>query len=83
MEKSKEHFSPSEKRIITYLRTHKKKGLTRAEAVEKLQEYSLNQRVHDLRAKGYSIKTEIFVHRNKDGVAVQCARYFIDDRKDN
>ena len=82
MGKSKEHFSPSEKRIITYLRTHKC-GLTKAEAVAKLQEYSINQRIHDLRARGYNIKTEIFVHRNKDGVAVQCARYFIDDRKDN
>lgn len=82
MEKSKEHFSPSEKRIITYLRTHKC-GLTKAEAVAKLQEYSINQRIHDLRARGYNIKTEIFVHRNKDGVAVQCARYFIDDGKNN
>jgi hypothetical protein len=82
MEKSKEHFSPSEKRIITYLRTHKC-GLTRAEAVEKLQEYSIGQRIHDLRAKGYSIKTESFVHRNKDGIAVQCARYLIDDGKNN
>ena len=82
MEKSKEHFSPSEKRIITYLRRHKR-GLTRAEAVERLQEYSIGQRIHDLRARGYSIKTETFVHRNKDGIAVQCARYFIDDGKNN
>lgn len=48
--------------ILDYLQTHEQ-GITPYEALEKFGCLRLSGRIHDLRAKGWDIETEI-IHRN-------------------
>lgn len=63
-------------KILKYLRTHKR-GITTMDAFLKLGISRLSGRVFDLRQSGYDIETYMETGKNRDGVEVRYARYFL------
>lgn len=51
-----------EEKILNYLRTHD--GLSQKTAIEQFQCYRLSARIHNLRKKGYAIKSEVRTSKN-------------------
>lgn len=61
------------KQILNYLKTNKR-GLTPLDAWKKFHCYRLGARIHDLRAEGHDIRTDLEDNVNGEG---RHARYFL------
>lgn len=77
--KTKRPLSPSEKKIYEFMQANG--GITKLEAVKKLNCYSLTQRIFDMKKAGYAIEKTMVVKKNKEGRAVQFARYYLNAGK--
>lgn len=60
-------------KILHYMREHG--SITQAEAVEAIGCYRLGARIWDLRSRGHNIRRELVTQRNRQGNAVNFARY--------
>ena len=71
---SKSDHATQNKKVLRYLETHKR-GITSMDAFTKFGITRLAARVHELREKGYQIKTSLIQTTNEDGNNVRYARY--------
>ena len=64
--------------ILKYMKTHKR-GITPLVAMEKFGCMRLSGRIHDLRAEGYVIGSEIVEVRNRYGKICRVSQYRLVD----
>lgn len=65
--------------ILHYLQTHKR-GITPMKALERFGCMRLSGRIHDLRAEGYMIATNIIEVQNRNGEISRVAEYRLVER---
>ena len=63
-------------KLLAYLKTHKR-GITGQDALRKLGLYRLSGEIHQLRNKGYDIRTDIMEREEEDGTITRYARYYL------
>lgn len=65
------------KKILEYMQRHG--AITPVEAIREFGCMRLSARIHDLRAEGHNVRSEMVNGKNRDGDPVRYARYWVDD----
>ena len=69
-----ENVISQNKKILKYLRTHKK-GITPMDALKLCGCFRLSARIHDLKDEGHNIYSEMETKKYEDGTKKRYARY--------